>query len=136
MSLAEAKEIIAHWLLEKDKLQQAFTVAEGGFYNTFFGGKKRISWGNFEPTVGDGFRKIECFDTLMFRLKKWKLLPDEKQPRKGKKEEAEKNNISENTIVEDQKEPDTVIVAPKDTKLTNEKELGKPTRKRRGKNDE
>ena len=129
MPRAEAKEIVAHWLLEKDKLQQAFTVAEGGFYNTFFGGKKRISWGNFEPTVGDGFRKIECFDTLMFRLKKWKLLPDAKQPQKGKKEEAEKNNISENTIVEDQKEPDTVIVAPKDTKLTNEKEPAKRTRR-------
>jgi len=129
MSIEEAKEIVAHWLLEKDKLQQAFTVAEGGFYKTFFGGKRRISQWKFEPTVGDDFRKIECFDTLMFRLKKWKLLPEEK------KEEAGKNNISGNTIIEDKKEPENVIIAPEYTKLTNEKEPSK--RKRRtAKNDE
>jgi hypothetical protein len=137
MFLAEAKKIIAHWLLEKDKLQQAFTVAEGGFYNTFFGGKKRIPWGNFEQTAGDGFRKIECFDTLMFRLKKWTLLPDEKQP-EAKKEKLPQNPIDkeQNTIVEDKKEPKTVIIDPEDTKLTNEKEVTKPTRTRRGNNDE
>jgi hypothetical protein len=65
----------------------------------------------------------------MFRLKKWKLLPEEK------KEEAGKNNISGNTIIEDKKEPENVIIAPEYTKLTNEKEPSK--RKRRtAKNDE
>ena len=129
MSFKEAKETVALWLHKKDELQQAFMVAEDGFYKTFFGGKKRISWGNFKPTVGDDFRKIECFGTLMAHLKKWKLLPEEK------KEEAGKNNISGNTIIEDKKEPENVIIAPEYTKLTNEKEPAK--RKRRtAKNDE
>ena len=107
MSFKEAKETVALWLHKKDELQQAFMVAEDGFYKTFFGGKKRISWGNFEPTVGGDFRKIECFATLMFRLKKWKLLPEEK------KEEAGKNNISGNTIIEDKKGTEKTSLLPR-----------------------
>ena len=125
MSFKEAKETVALWLHKKDELQQAFMVAEDGFYKTFFGGKKRISWGNFEPTVGDDFRKIECFDILMFRLKKWKLLPEEQSTIVEDKKE----------LVEDKKETENVIIAPEYTKLTNEKEPAK--RKRRtAKNDE
>lgn len=104
MSFKEAKETVALWLHKKDELQQAFMVAEDGFYKTFFGGKKRISWGNFEPTVGDDFRKIKCFGTLMAHLKKWKLLPNEKQS-EAKKEEIPQNpnDKEQNTIVEDKK---------------------------------
>ena len=129
MSIKEAREIVAHWLLERDKLQQAFTVAEGGFYETFFGGKRQISQWEFESAVDNDFRKIRCFGTLMFRLKKWELLPEEGKPQEEKKEEAGKNNISENTIIEDKKEPGIVIVESEYTKLSNEKKPAK--RKRR-----
>ena len=129
MSIKEAREIVAHWLLERDKLQQAFTVAEGGFYKTFFGGKRQISQWEFESAVDNDFREIRCFGTLMFRLGKWKLLPEEGKPQEEKKEEAGKNNISENTIIEDKKEPGIVIVESGYTKLSNEKEPVK--RKRR-----
>lgn len=138
MSIEEAREIVAHWLLERDKLQQAFTVAEGGFYKTFFGGKRRISQWEFRPTVGDDFRKIECFEILMFRLKKWGLLPNEKQS-EAKKEEVPQNpnDKEQNTIVEDKKEPEAVkeTVPQEYTQLSNGKELKKPTRTRRSKSD-
>ena len=123
-------------MLERDKLQQAFTVAEGGFYKTFFGGK--ISQWEFRPTVGDDFRTIECFESLMFRLKKWGLLPNEKQS-EAKKEEVPQNpnDKEQNTIVEDKKAPEAVkeTIPQEYTQLSNEKELKKPTRTRRGKND-
>ena len=77
----------------------------------------------------------------MAHLKKWKLLPNEKQS-EAKKEEIPQNpnDKEQNTIVEDKKElvedkKETVIVAPEYTKLTNEKEPGKQKR-RTAKNDE
>ena len=132
----DALKQVTEWRLKQEERVKQLKVAEGNFYNTFFGGKKKDWQGNYVATIGDT-KQPKCLEILEERLKDYGLW----EPIvRGKKADSEKPNVKEqNTVIEDKKQPETVkkeeTIPQEYTQLSNEKELKKPTRTRRGKND-
>ncbi len=128
-----AQKQVTEWRQKCEEYRQKFSVAEGNFYRTFFGGKKKDWQGNYIKTFG-GVNQPECLDILRERLKDYGLW---EQPQTKKKEEVPQkpNDEEQSTVVEDKKEPENTIIDSGYTKLTNESEFTKPQRVRRSKSN-
>lgn len=132
-----AQKQVTEWRQKCEEYRQKFLVAEGNFYRTFFGGKKKDLQGNYVRTFG-GVNQPECLDILRDRLKDYGLW-EQLQAKKKEEVPQNPNDKEQNTIVEGEKQPEEVkkeaTIPQEYTQLSNEKELKKPTRTRRGKND-
>ena len=134
-----AAKQVTEWRLKQEEYVQEFRAADVNFYGAFFGVEKKEHDGKYIPTAIGAVKQPGCMDVLENLLKDYGLW--ESIVWKKKKEIPQNPNDKEqNTIVEDKKEPETIqkeTIPQEGTQLSNEKEVAKPTRKRRtAKNDE
>lgn len=132
----ETVKQVTDWRKKQEEYVQTYRLAEANFYKTFFGGKKKDWQGNFVATIGD-VKQPKCLEILEERLKDYGLW--EPIVRVKKEAPKEPNSEKQNRIIEDKKQPETVkkeeTIPQEYTQLSNEKELKKPTRTRRGNNN-